>query len=93
MDKNLLLKIYRESPCIKLLKSRNAEFILSFLTDVFSEQTTIESERLHRLLENRLDAEIDFIYEEEDNESNDFTPKFETNEDKAKRWIQDWANS
>ena len=92
MDKNLLLKIYRESPCIKLLKSRNAEFILSFLTDVFSEQTTIESERLHRLLENRLDAEIDFIYEEEDNESNDFTPKFETNEDKAKRWIQDWAN-
>lgn len=92
MDKNLLLKIYRESPCIKLLKSRNAEFILSFLTDVFSEQTTIESERLHRLLENRLDAEIDFIYKEEDNESNDFTPKFETNEDKAKRWIQDWAN-
>ena len=56
MENAELIQIIKDSPSIKLLKSRNAEFILLFMTDVFSEQTAVSSDRIHILLESRLDA-------------------------------------
>lgn len=87
MDTSQIIKIFKESPCIKLLKSRNGDFILGFLSEVFLEQSVISSERLHMLLENRLDNQ-DFIVEDEN-----LASKLENNEEKAKRWIQQWTNS
>ena len=87
MDKSQIIKIFKESPCIRFIKARNGEFILCFLSEVFAEHNVISSERLHMLLENRLDDDHD-IPEEEGQPS-----KLENNEDKAKRWIQSWTNN
>ena len=87
MANSQITKIFKESPCIKLIKSRNGEFILCFLSEVFSERSVVRSERLHMLLENRID-DMDEILEEEGQ-----TPKMENNEDRAKRWIQLWTNN
>lgn len=88
MDKIQLLKTLQESPSIKLLRSRKVEFIISFITDVFENSTFVSSERIHLLLENRLD-ETELVVEEEEDER---PGRIETNEDKAKRWIQEWTN-
>ena len=88
MDKIQLLKTLQESPSIKLLRSRKVEFIISFITDVFENSTFVSSERIHLLLENRLD-ESELVVEEEEDER---PGRIETNEDKAKRWIQEWTN-
>lgn len=87
MDNSEIIKIFKESPCIKLIKSRNGEFILCFLSEIFSEHNLLSSDRLHMLLENRLDDNDD-ILEDEGQPS-----KLENNEDKAKRWIQIWTNN
>lgn len=87
MDSSQITKIFKESPCIKLIKSRNGEFILCFLSETFSEHNVVSSERLHMLLESCLD-DMDDIPEDEGQPS-----KLENNEDKAKRWIQVWTNN
>lgn len=86
MENSELIQIIKDSPSIKLLKSRNAEFILLFMANVFAEQTAVSSDRIHILLENRLDAL------EESIEEDDYQERIETNEDKAKRWIKEWAD-
>ena len=55
MDSNLLVQTLNNSPSVKLLKMRNAEFFLVFVTSVFDEQMAIREEKLHMLLENSLD--------------------------------------
>ena len=87
MDNSQITKIFKESPCIKLIKSRSGEFILCFLSKTFSEHNVVSSERLHMLLESRLD-DMEDIPEDEGQPS-----KLENNEDKAKRWIQVWTNN
>lgn len=81
-----LIQKFKDSPSIRLLKSRNAEFILSFMTNVFAEQTAVSSDRIHMLLENRLDEYEEGVVEDDDQN------KIETNEEKSKRWIKDWAD-
>ncbi|EJW91978.1 hypothetical protein EVA_19932 [gut metagenome] len=90
MDKTQLSDILDNSPSIKLLKMRpkNLKFFLTFLLDTFEEQTVVPWESIHLKLVNRLDElEEDALEEEEEVPST-----LETNEEKAKRWIQDWAN-
>lgn len=90
MDKTQLSDILDNSPSIKLLKMRpkNLKFFLTFLLDTFEEQTVVPWETLHQRLANRLDElEEDALDEEEE-----LPTALETNEEKAKRWILDWAN-
>ena len=61
MDINQLVQTLNSSPSVKLLKMRNAEFFLAFVTSVFDEQMAIREEKLHMLLENRLDNQRDSI--------------------------------
>lgn len=55
MDINQLVQTLNNSPSVKLLKMRSAEFFLAFVTSVFDEQMAIEEDRLHMLLETKLD--------------------------------------
>lgn len=65
MDTNLLVQTLNNSPSVKLLKMRNAEFFLTFVTSVFDEQMAIREERLHMLLENRLDSQNEQIVDDD----------------------------
>ena len=90
MEKAQLIDILENSPSIKLLKMKpkNLRFFLVFLLEAFEEQTAVPEEYLHQRLVNRLDEmEEDALEEEEER-----FPTIETNEEKARRWIQDWAN-
>lgn len=49
MDINQLVQTLNSSPSVKLLKMRNAEFFLAFVTSVFDEQMAIREEKLHML--------------------------------------------
>ena len=56
--------------------------------DTFEEQSVVTWETIHLKLVNRLDElEEDALDEEEE-----MPTSLETNEEKAKRWIQQWAN-
>lgn len=88
MDSNLFVETFNTSPSVKLLKMRNAEFFLVFVTSVFDEERAVGEERLHMLLETRLDEQRDAIVEEEDSAET----LAESNEAKAKRLIRDWTN-
>lgn len=88
MDCNLLVQTLNNSPSIKLLKMRNAEFFLSFVTIVFDEQMAIREERLHMLLENQLDKQKESVVDDDVN----MQALGESNEVKAKRLIKEWTD-
>ena len=88
MDSNLLVQTLNSSPSVKLLKMRNAEFFLAFATSVFDEQMAIREEKLHMLLENRLDNQRDSITVDDIG----IETLGESNEAKAKRLIKEWTD-
>ena len=88
MDSNLLVQTLNSSPSVKLLKMRNAEFFLVFVTSVFDEQMAIREEKLHMLLENRLDNQRDSITVDDIG----IETFGESNEAKAKRLIKEWTD-
>lgn len=47
-----ITQILRESPSVRLIKSRSVDFFLSFVIEAFEGQAAIMQERLHMLLEN-----------------------------------------
>lgn len=89
MEKTQLIDISNNSPSIKLLKMKpeNLKFFLTFLLEIFEEQTAVPWVYLHQKLVNRLDGMEEDIPEEEERPAT-----LETNEEKARRWIQEWAN-
>lgn len=87
MDTNQLVQTLNNSPSVKLLKMRNAEFFLTFVTSVFDDQMAIREERLHMLLENRLDSQNEQIVDD----YVDIQTLAESNEMKAKRLIKEWT--
>ena len=64
MDINQLVQTLNNSPSVKLLKMRSAEFFLAFVTSVFDEQMAIGEEKLQMLLENWLDNQREDITDE-----------------------------
>ena len=88
MDINQLVQTLNSSPSVKLLKMRNAEFFLAFVTSVFDEQMAIREEKLHMLLENRLDNQRDSITVDDIGTET----LGESNEAKAKRLIKEWTD-
>lgn len=88
MDINQLVQTLNNSPSVKLLKMRSAEFFLAFVTSVFDEQMAIGEEKLQMLLENMLDNQREDITDEDINEET----LSESNEAKAKRLIKEWTD-
>lgn len=88
MDINQLVQTLNNSPSVKLLKMRSAEFFLAFVTSVFDEQMAIGEEKLQMLLENRLDNQREDITDEDIN----IETLGESNETKAKRLIKEWTD-
>ncbi|NDV46329.1 DUF3375 domain-containing protein [Paludibacter sp. 221] len=87
MDKIKLSDILKNSPSVELLKLRNREFILLFFVEVFAQESVVSSENIHYKLESYLEEKG--IEVDDENES-----KFsDTYEDKAKKYIQKWADS
>ena len=83
-----ITQILRESPSVRLIKSRSVDFFLSFVIEAFEEQAAIMQERLHMLLENRLDEQENTLVEDD----SEMTRLVESNEQKAKRLIKDWTD-
>ena len=88
MDINQLVQTLNNSPSVKLLKMRSAEFFLAFVTIVFDEQMAIGEEKLQMLLENWLDNQHEDIIDEDIN----IETLGESNEAKAKRLIKEWTD-
>lgn len=88
MDINQLVQTLNNSPSVKLLKMRSAEFFLAFVTSVFDEQIAIGEEKLQMLLENWLDNQHEDIIDEDIN----IETLGESNEAKAKRLIKEWTD-
>lgn len=88
MDINQLVQTLNNSPSVKLLKMRSAEFFLAFVTSVFDEQMAIGEEKLQMLLENWLDNQREDITDEDIN----IETLGESNETKAKRLIKEWTD-
>lgn len=59
-----ITQMLRESPSIRLIKSRSVDFFLSFVIEAFEGQSAIMQERLHMLLENRLDEQENALVED-----------------------------
>ena len=83
-----ITQILRESPSVRLIKSRSVDFFLSFVIEAFEGQSAIMQERLHMLLENRLDEQENALVED----NLEMTRLGEANEQKAKRLIKDWTD-
>lgn len=64
------------------------DFFLSFVIEAFEGQAAIMQERLHMLLENRLDEQENTLVEDD----SEMTRLVESNEQKAKRLIKDWTD-
>lgn len=86
MDYSQIVHTLNNSPSVKLLKMRSAEFFLAFVTSVFDEERTVGQEKLLMLLENRLDNQE--ILEEDAG----MERLVESNDVKAKRLIKDWTD-
>ena len=86
MDSDLFVQTLNDSPCVRLLKMRNAEFFLVFVTSVFDEERAVGQEKLLMLLENQLDNRE--LLEEDSNVER----LVESNDVKAKRLINEWTN-
>lgn len=84
MDYTILVNTLNSSPSVRLLKMRNADFFLIFVTSVFNEVRAIGQEKLYMLLENKLDNQ-NLLDEDKAN-------LVETNEVKAKRLIKEWTD-
>jgi len=87
MNSNILIETLNDSPSVRLLKMRNAEFFLVFVISVFEDNIAIVQEKLQMLLESRLDDQGNDLKEE----GLDFSTLSETNEQKAKRLITEWT--
>ena len=83
-----ITQILRESPSVRLIKSRSVDFFLSFVIDAFEEHAAIMQERLQMLLENRLDEQENALVED----NSEMMTLIESNEQKAKRLIKDWTD-
>lgn len=86
MDYSQLEQTLNDSPSVRLLKMRNAEFFLVFVTSVFDEERAVGQEKLQMLLENQLDNR------ELLGEDSNMERLVESNDVKAKRLINDWTD-
>ena len=86
MDKVKLADTINNSPSVELLKAKNREFIILFLVEIFTHTTAVSSEHIHYKLADYLEARG--IEADEENEIS----FVDTYEDKAKIYIQKWAN-
>ncbi len=87
IDSLEIAKILNNSPGIELLKLRNREAIIVFLINTFSnQQGAISAEKIQVLLADYLDNKQ--IENDEESEIN----FFDTDETKAKKYIQSWTN-
>lgn len=88
MDYQKLEIQLRSTPSLKLLRSRNAPLILSFLYSQFKEQgeISIQNEKLVNLLSWYLE---DLNYSDEDDELTAFGTD---NYERAKKYIESWTN-
>ena len=82
-----ILNTLNTSPSTALLRLRNREMVIEFLAETFSsEQGAITSENFH----NRL---ADFLeYKKVENDEESEINVFDTYEEKAKKYIQNWTN-
>lgn len=55
MDYSQIVHTLNNSPSVRLLKMRSAEFFLVFVKGVFDEERAVGQEKLLMLLENQLD--------------------------------------
>lgn len=69
-------------------KIKKCGFLLVFVIEAFEGQSAIMQERLHMLLENRLDEQENALVED----NLEMTRLGESNEQKAKRLIKDWTD-
>ena len=86
MDKFKLSEILTNSPSVELLKTRNRELIILFFAEVFVNKATVSSENIHYQLADYLEEKG--IETDDENE----IKFFDTYEEKAKKYIQLWAN-
>ena len=84
MDLNQLVQTLNSSPSVRLLKMKNTEFFLAFVTSVFEEERAVGQEKLFMLLENRLDNQN--LQDEE------MVNLVESNDVKAKQLIKAWTD-
>jgi hypothetical protein len=88
LDLTQILKILKTSPSVELLRVRKIDMVIEFFINTFSnEQIAISSEQIHLKL-------VDFLGDkkiESDDENEIYI--LESNEDKAKRYIQNWTNN
>ncbi|MEM9686062.1 MAG: DUF3375 family protein, partial [Bacteroidota bacterium] len=86
-ENSKILESLNTSPSVEMLRLRNREMIIEFLTNIFSSgQSTISSDNIHIQLADFL--EYKQIENDEDSEIN----IFDTYEEKAKKYIQLWTN-
>src|SRR5690554_587166 len=82
-----ILESLNTSPSVELVRLRNREMIIEFLTNTFSSgQNSISSDYIHIQLTDFL--EFKQIENDEDNDIN----SFDTYEEKAKKYILQWTN-
>lgn len=86
MEYSQLIHTLNSSPSVRLLKMRNAEFFLVFVTSVFDGERAVGQEKLLMLLESQLDNQE--ILEEDASKER----LVESNDVKAKRLIKDWTD-
>ncbi len=86
MEYSQLIHTLNSSPSVRLLKMRNAEFFLVFVTSVFDGERAVGQEKLLMLLESQLDNQE--ILEEDAS----MERLVESNDVKAKRLIKDWTD-
>lgn len=81
-----ILNTLNTSPSVELLRVRNREMIIDFLTKIFNSQSVISSENIHIQL-------ADFLeYKQVTNDEDCGINPFDSYEDKAKIYIQNWTN-
>ncbi len=82
-----ILESLNNSPSVELLRLRNREIIIEFLTNTFSSgQTTISSDNIQIQL-------ADFLeYKQVENDEDSEINVFDTYEEKAKKYIHHWTN-
>ncbi len=87
IDTSQILNILNTSPSVELLRLRNREMIIEFLSSTFSsKQGVISSDNFH-------DQLADFLeYRQVENDEGIESKDFETFEEKAKRYISNWTN-
>lgn len=85
-DISQILNSLNTSPSVELLRLRNREMVIEFLTNTFNKQPVISSENITVQLTDFL--EFRQIENDEDSEIN----AFDTYEEKAKKYILHWTN-